>query len=710
MDLYQAKIRGNLDCYNTKIWNPWGGDALLATGINVGGTIFLSGIYATKGFVAIGSGNLNFATIGGNLDCENGRFVHRPKIQDKDAQVSALDLQCTNIKGYVFLRNGFQSDGRVNLVNATVGAHLDCQGGRFLNPGGYAILANNVRISNGLLLRNGFYAEGEVRLFAANIGGNLECSGGHFVNSFGNALDAERVDVGGHLLLQKPFRAQGTFNLTGATIGGSLECSGGHFVNSSGNALDAERVDVGGHLLLKDSFLAEGTISLIGAKIAGSLQCSGSRFFNPKGVAINADGARVNGSVFLDNRFEAQGQVRLFGIFVGFSLDCQGARFLNESQDALFAPNATIGGSVLLCNDFVANGKVTLFAAKIRGSLVCTACQFLNEGRDALFATGAEIGDYVLLNIGFVSKGSVILDAMTIGKDLNCEGGHFYNPKGIALSAQLAKISGNALMIQGFRVCGALNFYRAKVDGALNVFDIHWKDRITAFGLVSATVGTLEQSIDAWPMDGSLFLNGFGYDPLGSRFPRKLCVEWLRLQTKEYFSLQPYEQLAKVLKTSGYASEATEVLIAKHEDLRRHGDLGWWAEAWNYVLGFSIGHGYKPHRALLFVLLLLIPGWFFFKLGHDHGLMIRTKDLSKEAYPKFHALVYSAEFFVPIMDLRQRGYWAPTENRGHAIVKCQITLRWGYLLTIYFWLQTFFGWVLTSLWVAGFTGLVRKLN
>src|ERR1700741_1280708 len=46
--------------------------------------------------------------------------------------------------------------------------------------------------------------------------------------------------------------------------------------------------------------------------------------------------------------------------------------------------------------------------------------------------------------------------------------------------------------------------------------------------------------------------SGFAYDSLGFKFPRKLCVEWLRLQAKEYFSLQPYEQLAKVLMaTSG---------------------------------------------------------------------------------------------------------------------------------------------------------------
>ena len=210
VNLHHAKIAGSLDCYNCKILNPKG-DALLATGINVGGAILLSGLFSTKravrrvvnlqimkfgnaiffggifsvtGFLALGRVNLQYATLGGSLECENGQFEHSPQIHDRDAQEPALNLECANIRGYVLLRNGFLSLGSVRLPNAIVGAHLDCQGGRFLNPGGYAILGNNARISNGLILRNGFYAEGEVKLFAATIGGNLECSSGRFANPY----------------------------------------------------------------------------------------------------------------------------------------------------------------------------------------------------------------------------------------------------------------------------------------------------------------------------------------------------------------------------------------------------------------------------------------------------------------------------------------------------------------------------------------------
>ena len=42
------------------------------------------------------------------------------EIEDKNAQVSALDLQCTNIKGYALLKNGFQSDCELHIMQTIV--------------------------------------------------------------------------------------------------------------------------------------------------------------------------------------------------------------------------------------------------------------------------------------------------------------------------------------------------------------------------------------------------------------------------------------------------------------------------------------------------------------------------------------------------------------------------------------------------------------
>jgi hypothetical protein len=143
---------------------------------------------------------------------------------------------------------------------------------------------------------------------------------------------------------------------------------------------------------------------------------------------------------------------------------------------------------------------------------------------------------------------------------------------------------------------------------------------------------------------GQVTLNGLSYNALGERFQteRKRCVEWLRLQAGKPLSLQPYEQLSKVLKSSGYESEATEVLIAKQDDLRRHGDLKLSTKLLKGFLKYTMAYGYKPHLALRWVLLVVVIGTIFFQLGYDHGLMTKTKQssngrLSKNDYPQFHA-------------------------------------------------------------------------
>jgi hypothetical protein len=52
----------------------------------------------------------------------------------------------------------------VHLHSTKIGGHLDCSGGRFINIGACAILANHARILNGFLFRDGFEARGDVRL------------------------------------------------------------------------------------------------------------------------------------------------------------------------------------------------------------------------------------------------------------------------------------------------------------------------------------------------------------------------------------------------------------------------------------------------------------------------------------------------------------------------------------------------------------------
>ena len=52
---------------------------------------------------------------------------------------------------------------------------------------------------------------------------------------------------------------------------------------------------------------------------------------------------------------------------------------------------------------------------------------------------------------------------------------------------------------------------------------------------------------------------------------------------------------------------------------------------------------------------------------------------------------------LPIVDLHQEKYWLPDARKDY-----------GWLYQAYLWLHIIFGWILTTVLVAGLTGLVKK--
>ncbi|MGK7956538.1 MAG: hypothetical protein AB4063_15015 [Crocosphaera sp.] len=65
--------------------------------------------------------------------------------------------------------------------------------------------------------------------------------------------------------------------------------------------------------------------------------------------------------------------------------------------------------------------------------------------------------------------------------------------------------------------------------------------------------------------------------------------------------------------------------------------------------------------------------------------------------------------FVPIINFHQQAYFLPNANKKTDILVWK-NVPAGSLLRYYFWFHIAMGWILTSLAVAGFTGLVRRLE
>jgi hypothetical protein len=144
------------------------------------------------------------------------------------------------------------------------------------------------------------------------------------------------------------------------------------------------------------------------------------------------------------------------------------------------------------------------------------------------------------------------------------------------------------------------------------------------------------------------------------------------------------------------------------------------------LFGPLIGYGHKPWLAAPLAMMIVLSGWVFFKEGYSRGLVTPLTESAyssnnagiqdpggaskriSEVYPVFNPLVYSIDVFVPVVDLRQAKYWLPNANRGSELVPTSsAALCTGGLLLFWLWFEIVCGWVLTTLFLVGLTGLVR---
>lgn len=223
--------------------------------------------------------------------------------------------------GGVFLRDGFQATGEVQLLGAKIGSDLDCGNGQFNGKEHHALVADSAEIKGSIFLNKRFQAIGEVRLLGAQIDGNLECSKGQFDGHGGDAFSVDRSVIKGNVFLHDGFHAIGEVRLLGAEIGGGLYCSKGQFDGREGKALSADGVMIKGDMFLSDGFHAMGEVRLLGAQISGDLNCSKGQIDGKDGDALCADGMRVTGGLFFRDLASPMNRVSLDSASVGVLVD-----------------------------------------------------------------------------------------------------------------------------------------------------------------------------------------------------------------------------------------------------------------------------------------------------------------------------------------------------------------------------------------------------
>lgn len=432
-------------------------------------------------------------------------------------------------------------------------------------------------------------------------------------------------------------------------------------------------------------------------------------------------------------------EVRLSGAVIDGDICCTNGHFENAGDNAFCCDGAEIGGAVYLNGDFLAQGSVRLTGSKICGDLICTGGRFDSPEDVALMCDGAEIGGRVALDGKFHSIGMVSLVGTSVRGYLSCNDSQYENARGFALNCESARVNGSFF----FR---RVNVTRGNVS------------------MLFAKVKTLADDIESWPLD-ALLLDGFQYDHIaaGAPFNARSRIAWLgrqipRFNEGDWFALQPWMQLAKVLREQGHFRDAAEVDIAREDRLRAagkvadHTALKKWLHAWGklgpdgrYTSFFSIvarlddfiawalhwfygqfsGYGHRPMRIVYSALFiwLTFAGVYCFAASDGHFAPANAASVNAiksscqkqfaqtninwtqceallVAYPQFSPLAYSLDLILPVARLGQSNMWTPISDGSWFSLS-----GWTQRLV---WFEEVFGWVAALTLGAIAAGLVKR--
>ncbi|UBU18644.1 hypothetical protein [Nonomuraea gerenzanensis] len=516
-------------------------------------------------------------------------------------------------------------------------------------------------VFGGALRLEGCEMTGPVQLAGAHVSGTLDLSGAAIHAR--QAVQADGLHVDRDLLCADAV-IDGEFRVAGARIGGAMTLDGARAGRSGGLSLTAEGAVIDGGLSCARGFRSWGELSVQDARIGRRCVFSGARLSNPGGVALNAERLGVEGGLRIDDGFSAEGEVLLRGARVTGSLRCAQARLADPKGRALNAPLMEIGSGLRFTPAFVAEGEVFLDSTQVRGSVNFDGARLSNPGATALSLRRLGVTGRLSCSEGFRADGEIVLVTARIEGSLEFHGAALSNPGGRVLSLWEVNAGGGIDCCEGFtatgdvsirnsRIAATLCLAETTIDGELHLRGVDAASLrigprthlLRSVDLRHSRVGVLDDVPARWP--ARVLMNGFTYDSLEAPLPVRERLGWLAGQA---YQPQPYEQLAAVYRRQGHDEAARDVLLAKQRRRRSGQRLG--ARLWGHAQDWTVGYGYRPFRAALWLAALLLAGTVVFTAHQPPAFK------PGEA-PPFNAFLYTLDLLLPIISFGQEGSFGP---------------------------------------------------
>lgn len=537
---------------------------------------------------------------------------------------------------------------------------------------------------------------------------------------------------------------------------GSIDRMGDGDLPDAGDARNSVRAELIRALLLGGTdvpAMHEKGMRLSGAWITGTLDLEGCRIPSDIGLldcrfeatpvlrsavidTLSFDGSELPG--LAADRLQARGDllfraatlsgpIALRGARIGGDLVFDGATLDHPDERCLDAERISVQGGALIRGARI-RGALALPGSRIGGHLDLLGSTIERPAGVAVDANSVSVGGDVVLRHATIA-GTFLLQTARVGGDIDLSGARVSRPGEIAVNLDRTSAVSAFFLREG-----------AAIEGALS--------------LTGAQLGAMVDDPACWPAAGELLLNRCLYGAfLGAPADARLRLEWLARQAParwgEDFWPQPYEHLAKVLREMGHDEDARTVLVEKERlsrEARRQRTRSpvrrLLLRSSDMLLGLTTGYGRHPLVALTWMALLWVlgaglysyldsqnairpnspvilrtPEWTLCGYPQGEKVFLASLDLVREglaepgqaqlacfrnqpeaeAYPKFNAVMLSAEAIIPGMGAGQKDTWSPDTR-----------VPIGYFGKWFAYFQTLAGLALGLLAVAGFSGIVKS--
>jgi hypothetical protein len=199
---------------------------------------------------------------------------------------------------------------------------------------------------------------------------------------------------------------------------------------------------------------------------------------------------------------------------------------------------------------------------------------------------------------------------------------------------------------------------------------------------------------------GQLAVDGLTYSSVPQQISAREWLELLRHSTRRY-AAQPYQQLAAGYRALGDEQQAREILIAQRDDELSRTDTHWTERLWGKITKVTLGYGYQPWRALLFLAGVLALSCILTVALGSHGALVQTNTTASPGQPctVIQKASVGLDLSLPVVtNLTRAGCDLTTDSAS-------VTGAWLIALG---WVLRLLTWVFAALFIAGFTSAVRK--